>query len=121
MGFFENLLSKELSEDQKRIAKLSIPAFIGVLSGAVTVMSYLGSVIFTQIEADSLIKQVSEQKVYSEKTREEIFKRLDMLEERLLSGGDVNNKELLSRIQAIDNNMNRRIDFLYEKLIERKR
>jgi hypothetical protein len=121
MGFFEDFLNKELSEEQKKIAKISIPFFVAVLSGAITVLSFTNSYIFPRSEANSLIFQFNEHKTAEDKNQEQILRRLDKLEERIVSGGDGNSKELLSRIQTIDNNINRRIDLLYEKLLERKR
>lgn len=120
MGWFDEL-SKDLTEDQKKIAKISIPFFVAVLSGAITVLSFTNQYIFPRSEANNLIKQIEVDKSSIDKNQEQILKRLDKLEEKIMSGSDGNNKELLSRIQTIDNNINRRIDLLYEKLLERKR
>ena len=120
MGW-EDLFSKELSPEQKRIAKFSIPFFIAVLSGAATVLSFTNQYIFPRTEANNLVKEFEQYKVAVDKNQEQILKRLDKLEEKIVSGSDGNNKELLSRIQTIDNNINRRIDLLYEKLLERRR
>lgn len=120
MGWFEEL-SKDLSDDQKKIAKFSIPFFVAVLSGAITVLSFTSQYIYPRSEANNLIKEFEQYKISQDKNQEQILKRLDKLEEKLANTSEGNNKELLSRIQTIDNNINRRIDLLYEKLLERRR
>lgn len=120
MGW-EDLFNKELSPEQKKIAKFSIPFFVAVLSGAATVLSFTSQYIYPRSEANNLIKEFDQYKFSQDKNQEQILKRLDKLEEKIVNGSDGNNKELLSRIQTIDNNINRRIDLLYEKLLERKR
>ena len=117
-----------LSDDQKSLLKSTLPSIVGVLSGAVAVFSFMQSIIFTHGDAKQVLSKMQDIEERTARLEELVNDnknhfslKIDKIEERIEANGEVNNKEILGRIRDLDNNINRRIDNIYEKLIERKR
>lgn len=117
-----------LSEDQKSLIKSTLPSIVGTLSGAVAVFSYIQATLFTQSDAKAILNKmqdIEERQARLEEMvigyRQEMSNKMDNMADKIEGNGQMSDKEILGRIRDLDNNINRRIDNLYEKLIERKR